>query len=147
MFFRYVNDSPAKYANCVMKRYINSSNEVFVALYALRNIKKGDELRYTSKQKIYFYFFMYCYYYFFHYILYNVSGHFFNPRFRYDYGESLENMVWRRKVNVLFILILILIFEDSAYLPFNSNITFKSNILCMNVGKVNFWIKLHQVVN
>ncbi|XP_057309464.1 uncharacterized protein LOC130647571 isoform X2 [Hydractinia symbiolongicarpus] len=43
---RIVNDAPTKYANCVMKKYTNKKMEVFIALYALVDIKQDTELRY-----------------------------------------------------------------------------------------------------
>lgn len=43
---RIVNDAPTKYANCVMKKYTNNKMEVFIALYALVDIKQDTELRY-----------------------------------------------------------------------------------------------------
>lgn len=43
-FFRYVNDSPVKYANSVMKRYC-SGTKVYLNLYALKDIEIGTELR------------------------------------------------------------------------------------------------------
>ena len=43
--FRYVNDSPTKYANSVMKR-IEMDGDVLLMLFALKDIKKGTEIRY-----------------------------------------------------------------------------------------------------
>lgn len=42
--FRYVNDSPRKFANAVMKKYENEKGS-FLALFALKEIPEGSELR------------------------------------------------------------------------------------------------------
>ena len=40
-----MNDNPLHKANCTMRK-IKGENKVYLALYALRNIEKGEELRY-----------------------------------------------------------------------------------------------------
>ena len=42
--FRYVNDSPSKFANSVMKRQ-NLKTGVCIALFALKDIDIGTEIR------------------------------------------------------------------------------------------------------
>ena len=42
---RLVNDDPLYKANCAMKK-IKGGNKVYLVLCALRNIEKGEELRY-----------------------------------------------------------------------------------------------------
>lgn len=42
---RYVNDSPIKFANATMKRYVNKK-DVFLALYALKDLRVGTEIRF-----------------------------------------------------------------------------------------------------
>ena len=46
MFDRYVNDAPQKFSNAVMKRHVIKDN-VFLALFAIRQIKSGTEIRYV----------------------------------------------------------------------------------------------------
>lgn len=42
---RLVNDEPSSKANCVMRK-VKGGTKVYLALYALKNIEKGEELRY-----------------------------------------------------------------------------------------------------
>ena len=42
---RFVNDSPSKDANCVIRTKI-FDNKPYLCIYAKKDIKKGDELRY-----------------------------------------------------------------------------------------------------
>lgn len=42
---RLVNDDPLHKANCVMKK-IKGGNKVYLVLCAIKNIEKGEELRY-----------------------------------------------------------------------------------------------------
>lgn len=43
---RLVNDAPSRSANCVMKKRIIGDKTPYLALYALRDLTVGEELRY-----------------------------------------------------------------------------------------------------